>query len=69
MGLMASMEFAESGDGANAQSIADEMFKRGFLVGFNPNANLIRFLPPLTIEENEIEAVVENLKFVLEKLN
>ncbi len=66
---MASLEFTKAGDGVDVQWIAEEMLKRGFLIGFNPDANLIRFLPPLTIEENEIEAVVENLKTILEKMN
>ncbi len=68
-GLMVSLEFSRADDNLNVETISDEMLKRGFIIGFNPTANLIRFLPPLTIEEGEIEAMVENLNMVLEKMN
>ena len=66
---MVSLEFSRADDNLNVETISDEMLKRGFIIGFNPTANLIRFLPPLTIEEGEIEAMVENLNMVLEKMN
>jgi len=66
-GLMVSLEFSKSKDEFDVELIAKEMLKRGFIIGYKPEANLIRFLPPLTIEENEIENMVENLGVVLEK--
>ena len=64
-GLMAAVEFSK--DSFNLELIAKEMLKRGFLIGYNLDQNLVRFLPPLTIEENEISEMVENLNLVLEK--
>lgn len=64
-GLMASMEFAESYDSVCVEVISNEMLRRGFIIGFNPGANLIRFFPPLTIEETEISRMAENLDAVL----
>jgi len=66
-GLMIAVEFLRSDEGFNAKLIAEKMLKRGFIIGCNPDSNLIRFLPPLTIEEKEIENLVENLSVVLAK--
>lgn len=68
-GLMVGMEFSKSNDNLDVELLSNEMLKRGFIVGVNPNANVIRFLPPLTIEEHEIEALIENLGIVLERMN
>jgi len=65
IGLMASMEFAESRDSVYVETISNKMLKRGFIIGFNPGVNLIRFFPPLTIEETEISRMAENLDAVL----
>ena len=64
-GLMASIELSESKPNLNVESISNQMLKRGFIIGFNPNASLMRFLPPLTIPEKEIENMVESLDHVL----
>jgi acetylornithine aminotransferase len=64
-GLMAALEFSK--DSFNVEFMAKEMLKRGFIIGYNLDQNLIRFLPPITIEENEINEMVENLNVVLEK--
>lgn len=64
-GLMASMEFAESHDSVYVEAISNEMLRRGFIIGFNATAKLMRFLPPLTIEETEISRMAENLDAVL----
>jgi acetylornithine/N-succinyldiaminopimelate aminotransferase len=65
-GLMASVQFSESHGSWNVESLSGEMLKRGFIIGFNPSASLIRFLPPLTIQEDQIGRMVENLTAVLE---
>ena len=41
------------------------MLERGFILGITPRANVLRFLPPLTIPEDEIIAAVDNLEEVL----
>jgi acetylornithine/N-succinyldiaminopimelate aminotransferase len=66
-GLMAALEFVKSNQGLSVESIADEMLNKGIIIGFNPRANLIRFLPPLTIEESEIDNMIDNLSVVLTK--
>jgi acetylornithine/N-succinyldiaminopimelate aminotransferase len=68
-GLMIGMEFSKPQNDFNVELVFNEMLKRGFVIGYNPDADLIRFLPPLTIEEGEIEAVAKNLNIVLEKLS
>ncbi|KPK98015.1 MAG: hypothetical protein AMJ90_10065 [candidate division Zixibacteria bacterium SM23_73_2] len=66
-GLMVAVEFTKVDEKFNVQSIAERMLEKGFIIGYNPDANLIRFLPALTIEEKEIENLVENLSVVLKK--
>jgi acetylornithine/N-succinyldiaminopimelate aminotransferase len=67
-GLMIALEFSKSTDDFNVELICNEMLKTGFIIGSKPDANVIRFLPPLTIEERENEAIVENLDIILEKM-
>lgn len=64
---MIGLEFSKSNDNFNVELIFNEMLKRGFVIGFKPDADLLRFLPALTIEESEIENVVENLNAFFEK--
>jgi acetylornithine/N-succinyldiaminopimelate aminotransferase len=64
-GLMAAVDFSKSTGRLSAESVANEMLRKGFILGFSPEANLIRFLPPLTIEEGEIDNVIEHLGLVL----
>ena len=64
---MIGLEFSKSNDNLNVEWMFNEMLKRGFIIGFKPDAIIIRFLPALTIEESEIETIVENLNTVLEK--
>jgi 4-aminobutyrate aminotransferase-like enzyme len=41
------------------------LLERGFLVGCKPQANLLRFYPPLVIGEDEIRGLVAALDLVL----
>jgi acetylornithine/N-succinyldiaminopimelate aminotransferase len=66
-GLMAAVEFKGSTADFDVQLISNQMLKRGFIIGFKQNANLIRFMPPLTIEEKEIKNMVGNLDAVLKE--
>jgi len=52
----------------NSTHVYHRMLERGFLVGHNPQRNIIRFLPPLTIEESEIARLVTNLQRIFEKM-
>jgi acetylornithine aminotransferase len=64
-GLMAVVEFEEAIADFDVKRLSNQMLQRGFIIGFKQNANLIRFMPPLTIEEKEIENMVGNLDAVL----
>ncbi len=66
-GLMAALELSGSNQALRVEAIGDEMLQRGFIVGVNPSARLLRFLPPLTLVEVEIENMLEDLAAVLEK--
>lgn len=61
-GLMMALEFQETYDG---NKINEKLFELGFVFGFKQNT--MRFLPPLTITENEIDLLIENLDKLLKK--
>ena len=65
-GLMITMEF-QNGDGSfSLKSMHRELAERGFIVGYKPAANLLRFYPALTIGERDMAQLVENLDDILE---
>ncbi|MCP4536297.1 MAG: aspartate aminotransferase family protein [Chloroflexi bacterium] len=64
-GLMIAMEFEANNEHFSLDSVYHELLKRGFIVGYKPTANLLRFYPPLTIEEKDIAQLLENLDNVL----
>ena len=45
-----------------------ELLGKGFLVGYHPVANLLRFYPALTIGQKDIAQLLENLDRILEFL-
>jgi acetylornithine aminotransferase len=67
-GLMIAMEFGGGDERFSLASVYHELVARGFLVGFKPAANLLRFYPPLTIREKDIAQLLENLDTILESL-
>ena len=67
-GLMIAMEFEDSDEHSLVTSVYRELFERGFLVGCKPAANLLRFYPALTIGEEDIAQLLENMDHVLEGL-
>ncbi len=68
-GLMMAMEFEGQGhDGRfSLGSVYRQLMERGFLVGYKPVANLLRFYPPLIIGEGDIAPFLEDLDRVLEE--
>ena len=64
-GLMSAIEFEER---FPLKSVYDKLLERGFIVGYKPTANLLRFYPPLTIKEEDIAQLLENLDHILEDL-
>jgi acetylornithine/N-succinyldiaminopimelate aminotransferase len=57
-GLMIALEFESSTGPAEVSRVFQNLFDESFIVGCSPAANLLRFLPPLTIEEQDIDALV-----------
>lgn len=67
-GLMIAIEFDRNDDTFSLDSIHRELFARGFLVGYHPLANLLRFYPPLTIKESDLNDLIANLAEILDKI-
>jgi acetylornithine/N-succinyldiaminopimelate aminotransferase len=64
-GLMIALEFQNSARGMSAAAAFSRLFECGFVVGCKPAANTLRFYPPLTIGEQDINALVGNLQGIL----
>jgi acetylornithine/N-succinyldiaminopimelate aminotransferase len=64
-GLMIALEFQKSEAEPPAKAVFNRLFERGFVVGCKPAANILRFYPPLTIPDQDIAALVENLRDIL----
>lgn len=68
-GLMAAMELSGGVGGDSASEfIFKEMLRRGMLIGYDRPTNLIRFLPALTIGEQDIDELAANLRAALDEL-
>ena len=65
-GLMIAMQWEEDCEGISSTSAYRELLERGFLVEYAPAGNLLRFYPPLTIGEEKIARLLENLDQVLQ---
>jgi acetylornithine/N-succinyldiaminopimelate aminotransferase len=57
-GLMIALEFESSPGPAEVSRVFQNLFEEGFIVGCHPGSNLLRFLPPLTIAEQDIDALI-----------
>jgi len=64
-GLMIVMEFEGESERWSVASLYHTLLERGFVVGISPAANVMRFYPALTIGENDIAQLLENLEQVL----
>jgi acetylornithine aminotransferase len=64
-GLMIAMEFEVNDGHFSLESVYHELLKRGFIVGYKPTVNLLRFYPPLTIGEKDIAQLLEELGDIL----
>ncbi|WP_456472184.1 acetylornithine/succinylornithine family transaminase [Methanocaldococcus sp.] len=61
LGLMIGLELE-----FNGSEIVNEMLNRGFIINCTSD-KVLRFLPPLIVEKEEIDLMVDNLKEVLER--
>ena len=66
VGLMLVMEFCQDKK-LPLEKIHREIFDAGYIVGVNPLANLLRFYPPLTIEEAHIKSMAGALDTILSR--
>ena len=65
-GLMIAIGWEEDCERTSATSAYRQLLERGFLVGYAPAGNPLRFYPPLTIGEEDIAGLVESLDQVLQ---
>ena len=66
IGLMYVMEFQQD-ENFPLEKIHKELFDAGYITGVNVPANLLRFYPPLTIEEDQIKCMTNALDIFLLK--
>jgi len=66
VGLMLAMEFCNDAN-FHLEKIHRELFDAGYITGFLPRANLLRFDPPITIGEMQIKSMIEVLDEILIK--
>ena len=66
IGLMLVMEFHQD-EKFDLQKIHREVFDEGYVIGHHTSANLLRFYPPLTIEEFQIKNMIDALDKILIK--
>ncbi len=64
-GLMIAMEFEGNDRRFSVTSAYRKLLEGGFIVGYSPAANLLRFYPPLTIEKEDIAQLLESLDHVI----
>jgi len=66
-GLMLAIEFESDRDDFALRDLFGRLLAAGFLVGYKPAGNLLRFLPPLTIAEADIERLLDALDAALSR--
>jgi len=64
VGLMYVIEFWKDSE-LSLEKIHRELFDAGYIVGFHVLANVLRFYPPLTIEETQIKDMTQTLNSIL----
>ncbi len=64
IGLMFIIEFYKD-EKFYLENIHKEFFDAGYITGVNISANILRFYPPLTIEEMHIKSMVSALDMIL----
>jgi len=65
LGLMLAVEFAEDSLTFSLRDAYHQLLDSGFIVGYKPAARLLRFYPPLTIGEGDIDRLLAGLDRIL----
>ena len=62
-GLMIAVVLETTGSQAiSATRVCQKLLEKGFIVGYNPIINLLRFYPPLVIGEEDIDSLIKALE-------
>jgi len=67
-GLMIVLEFEKAGGTSRLLEVYRALLERGHLAGCKPAAELLRFYPPLTIAEDDIDRLLGDLDRILRSL-
>jgi acetylornithine aminotransferase len=67
-GLMLVVEFKKNERYFSLSDIYYKMMESGFIAGFKPEANLLRFYPPLTIKRIDIDNLISCMRRILKAL-
>ncbi|MBN2430889.1 MAG: aspartate aminotransferase family protein [Acidobacteria bacterium] len=65
LGLMLAVEFAADSPSFSLRDVYRQLLDAGFIVGYKPEARLLRFYPPLIIGEGEIDRLLAELDRIL----
>lgn len=68
IGLLCAIEMDDSMDELKLNSIHKQLFDSGFIVGLKPATKVLRFYPPLIIEESMIDSMVMMLDVILDEV-
>lgn len=68
IGLLCAIEFTDSIDKETLSVMHRRLFNAGFVAGLKLATNVMRFYPPLIIEEDMIDAMIKALNDILEQL-
>lgn len=66
IGLMCAVEFSDRIDAADLLDLHRKLYKAGFITGLKPAANIVRFYPPLIIEDQMINELIEAMDKILD---
>jgi|GEM_PF-6765911 len=62
---MIAVEFNNNTEKFSLENVYLQLVEKGFLPGFKLSANLLRFYPPLTIKEDDINSMISSLDQVI----
>ena len=67
MGLLLGLEFRPHKRNS-AERVYHALLEKGFLVGYYPAGNVLRFDPPLTVEKDDVTYLVDCIDAILENM-
>jgi acetylornithine aminotransferase len=68
-GLMLGIEFSDTLKQPCLAVLHEELFRRGYLVGYSQPLHFFRFFPPLVVSEEHLQGMIAVLDELLKKLN